>query len=216
MSHSIDLADRRRILAGLAGTGLVLSAGAGAAADLLAPTPRATEGPFYPDRIPLDDDADLLRVRGQAARAAGTPFDLAGRVLRRDGSAVAGARVEIWQCDANGVYLHSADSGRRPFDPAFQGFGRTSSRADGAWRFRTIVPVPYTGRTPHIHFKVIAPNGRAFVTQMYIDGHPRNDGDFLFRRLGSDAARKAASVGLAAATVDGTDGVSGVFKIVLT
>jgi protocatechuate 3,4-dioxygenase beta subunit len=217
MTHSKDLAARRRILAGLAATGGAFLIGRpAAAADILVPTPAATEGPFYPDRLPLDDDADLLHVDGNSARAAGTPFDLAGTVRRQDGSVVEGARLEIWQCDANGVYLHSGDSGRRPFDTAFQGFGRTSSGADGAWRFRTIVPVPYTGRTPHIHFKVIAPNGRAFVTQMYIEGHPQNDRDFLFRWLRSDAARRAASVRLSAGIVDGTDGVRGAFEIVLT
>lgn len=205
--------DRRSVIAAL-GAGGLLGAGMPAAAQRVV-TPRATEGPFYPDRLPLDDDNDLTVVSGAGGRAKGRLFDLSGRVLDRAGRPLPGARIEIWQCDANGVYLHSADSGRGGYDRNFQGFGRTAAADGGAYRFRTIVPVPYTGRTPHVHFRVVAPDGQELVTQMYISGHPRNERDFLFSRLDGPAARRAASVDLAPAPGQGPDAVSGVFDIVL-
>lgn len=155
----------------------------GAAAPALAaavPTPAQTRGPFYPVRYPLDSDNDLVRVKGSAAQALGQVTHLAGRVLDTSGRQLAGARVEIWQCDAKGVYHHPGDRGAR--DANFQGYGRVTSARDGGYRFRTIKPVPYPGRTPHIHFAVKAPGLRELVTQMYIDEHPLNERDWLYRR----------------------------------
>jgi protocatechuate 3,4-dioxygenase, beta subunit len=103
-------------------------------------------------------------------------------VLDTDGRPVRDARVEIWQCDAFGVYHHSRDR-RGPADPYFQGFGTTGVTAEGAWRFRTIEPVPYPGRTPHIHFQITGPGFEPLTTQMYIAGHPLNARDFLYQRL---------------------------------
>lgn len=203
---------RRNFLAGLSAATLMLP---GSSAAALLATPASTEGPFYPDRLPLDDDNDLTQVKGSDGRAAGRPFDLAGRVVSVSGAPVAGARVEIWQCDANGVYLHSSDSGRKTYDRNFQGFGRTLAAADGGYRFRTIVPVAYSGRTPHIHMKIVAPNRRELVTQMYIDGHARNANDFLFSRLGGASVQKAASVALRPSGNGEPSGVSGRFDIVL-
>jgi protocatechuate 3,4-dioxygenase beta subunit len=143
-------------------------------------TPAQTEGPFYPVRMPADADADLLRngalryTRGQPVWLDGTVQDLAGRPVR-------GAQVEIWQCDEQGHYAHPGDGDRQ--DPAFQGFGRVTVAADGSYRFRTIRPAPYTGRTPHIHVKVFAPSGRRLTTQMYIAGDPGNERDSLFRGI---------------------------------
>jgi protocatechuate 3,4-dioxygenase, beta subunit len=158
---------------------------AGAAA--LMPTPRQTTGPFYPLELPLDSDNDLVQIAGHAERAAGTVLHLGGRVLDPDGRAVRGVRLEIWQCDAFGVYHHPRDP-RGPADANFQGFGSTAVADDGAWRFRTIEPVPYPGRTPHIHFRILAPGVEPLVTQMYIAGHPLNTEDFLYRRLGERAS----------------------------
>lgn len=148
----------------------------------LAPTARQTLGPFYPDRIPIDHDNDLVRFEAGEGTAIGTVAHVSGRVLDLSGRPVAGAVVEIWQCDAGGVYHHVGDRPGR--DAGFQGFGRTTAGADGGYRFRTIQPVPYPGRTPHIHFRIVPPGGGELVTQLYRAGHPMNHGDFLYRRLG--------------------------------
>jgi protocatechuate 3,4-dioxygenase beta subunit len=104
-------------------------------------------------------------------------------VLDPDGRPVRGVRVEIWQCDAFGVYHHP----RGPADANFQGFGYTTSDDQGAYRFRTIEPVPYPGRTPHIHFKIAGPGFEPLITQMYLAGNPLNERDGLYRRLGEQA-----------------------------
>lgn len=162
-----------------------LAAVPAAAADLL-PTPRQTTGPFYPLTLPLDADNDLVEVAGRPERAAGTILHLGGRVLGPEGRPVRAARIEIWQCDALGVYHHPRDP-RGPADPNFQGFGATAVTEGGAYRFRTIEPVPYPGRTPHIHFRILGPGFEPLVTQMYVAGHPMNRQDGLYRRLGERA-----------------------------
>lgn len=178
-------------------------------------TPRGTEGPFYPDRLPLDTDNDLIKIGPEGNQAAGQVFHLMGRVVDKAGKPYRGFTLEIWQCDANGIYHHTADTGRGAADPYFQGFGTTVSAENGGYRFRTITPVSYPGRTPHIHFKVKAPNRREFTSQLYISGHPRNRDDFLYRRLGDAGAQNAASVALIPAPELDTDAVKGTFDIVL-
>ncbi len=148
------------------------------------PTPRMTEGPFYPRSFPKDVDADLTRMDGRASAAEGTPLDLTGRVLERSGKPRAGAKVEIWQCDARGQYHHVGEPGG---DPNFQGFGAVDTDAEGRYRFKTIKPVPYPGRTPHIHFAVLEAGKRRLVSQMFVEGEPGNARDGLYRYLGSDA-----------------------------
>jgi protocatechuate 3,4-dioxygenase, beta subunit len=150
-------------------------------------TPPQPAGPFYPLELPLDHDNDLVQVAGGAERAAGTVLHLAGRVQGPDGRPVRGARIEIWQCDALGIYHHPGDP-RGPADPNFQGFGSTRTDDEGAYRFRTIEPVPYPGRTPHIHFAIAGPGFERLSTQMYVAGHPLNERDFLYRRLGERAS----------------------------
>src|SRR5512133_77221 len=146
-------------------------------------TPAQTEGPFYPVSLPRDTDFDLLHngalsySRGEAAWVEGSVADLQGRP-------VAGAQVEIWQCDEAGHYHHPGDRGRA--DPAFQGFGRVTVGADGSYRFRTIRPAPYSGRTPHIHFKVKLATRELLTTQLYVAGDPHNESDGLWRRLAAD------------------------------
>ena len=158
------------------------------------PTPGQTEGPFYPRPAMrfADIDNDLVKIAGAVRRAGGEIVHLAGRVLDRQGRPVTGARVEIWQCDANGRYLHTGDRGGAPRDAAFQGFGHDITDAEGRYRFRTIRPVVYPGRTPHIHVKVLAGNA-TLTTQFYIDGHPGNAGDVIWRRL-SPAERQAVAM----------------------
>ena len=183
--------DRRRLLHGAGALAATAALPAGAA-ELIA-TPPQTEGPFYPLSLPLDADNDLVIVEGGPERAAGTILHLGGRVLDADGRPVRAARVEIWQCDAFGVYHHPGDRGG-PADAHFQGFGATTANDEGAWRFRTIEPVPYPGRTPHIHFKIAGPGFEPLTTQMYLADHPLNERDGLYRRLGEQA--RLVTVGL--------------------
>ena len=138
-----------------------------------------------------------------------------GRVLGVDGRPIPDATVEIWQCDAHGRYLHPGDTGSRPRDSAFQGFGRAVSGADGAYRFRTIRPVAYPGRTPHIHFAVTAPGRRELVTQMYVAGEPFNERDGLYRSIRDPRQRAAVTVRLEEANGVEPGALAGAFDIVL-
>ncbi|MBK4722052.1 hypothetical protein JJL56_24670 [Azospirillum sp. YIM DDC1] len=203
---------------------LVLSVGAlgttallpkpGMAASLV-PTPGQTEGPFYPVSFPDDADNDLVQVQGAAARALGTVAHIEGRVLDRGGRPIPGAVVEIWQCDAQGRYRHPRAPGHDRFDGGFQGYGRTAVDAGGVYRFRTIKPVPYPGRTPHIHYGVIVPGAGRFVTQMYVEGEPRNERDGLLASIRDPQARRSVIIPLRAMG-DGEPGaVRGTFDIVL-
>ena len=146
-------------------------------------TPSATEGPFYPPEIPADDDNDLVRIEDAVREAGGDILHLDGRVLDPAARPLAGVRIEIWQCDANGVYLHPRSRGGEIRDAAFQGFGHATSDAAGAFSFRTIVPVPYPGRTPHIHLKALMDGSEVLTTQLYRAGFAQNESDGLFRRM---------------------------------
>lgn len=146
----------------------------------LRPTPSQTEGPFYPVELPADQDHDLLR-NGDLRYRSGTAASVEGSLVDLDGKPVSGAQVEIWQCDEQGRYHHPRDRGQA--DPAFQGFGRVTVASDGQWRFRTIRPAPYAGRTPHIHLKVRLGSRELLTTQLYVEGDPGNPRDFLWLRL---------------------------------
>lgn len=209
---------RRRTLLGLGAT-LVL--GGAAAARRLLPTPAQTAGPFYPQQPPLDDDNDLTRVKGRGGIARGEVTDLTGRVVDPGGQPLRGARIEIWQCDANGRYHHPRDRGGVDIDADFQGFGHTYAGDDGSYLFRTIRPVPYPGRTPHIHMAVFPRGASPFVTQLYVQDEPRNADDFLFTRVPAERrhlvlAEFVPTAGGAAAfsarfdiVIAGTDGTPG-------
>src|SRR5437764_1131325 len=186
------------------------------AATALAPTPAQTEGPFYPLNYPTDSDNDLVHVAGHAEPAKGTMTRVAGHVLDRDGRPVPRARVEIWQCDANGRYhnIRDGDAGR-PRDENFQGFGQTVTDQAGGYRFLTIRPVAYTGRTPHIHFAVMAPGQRRFITQMYVAGEPQNERDPVLLGARNPAARARLIVPLRAAPEIGREALAAEFDIVL-
>ena len=175
---------RRRVLSWIGASALAPLAATPALAEDRAPTPRLTEGPFYPTSFPRDTDADLTRIEGRASAAKGTILDVSGRVLDRSGAPRAGARVEIWQCDAQGEYHHV---GGRDGDPDFQGFGAVLTDADGRYAFRTIRPVAYPGRTPHIHFNVLEGGKRRITSQMFVEGEPGNARDGLYRQLGREA-----------------------------
>ncbi len=149
-------------------------------------TPPLTEGPFYPDKLPLDTDNDLIIINGHLTPAVGEITHLSGRVLDAGGSPVNNVTVEIWQCDASQVYLNTRDSGPKTSqrDANFQGFGRFTTGSKGEYRFRTIKPVAYPGRpAPHIHFKIKRGDRELLTTQLMIRGYEGNARDGVFRGI---------------------------------
>jgi len=146
-------------------------------------TPWQGEGPFYPDRIPEDTDNDLVKNGHSTIEAGGKILNLMGSLLNRDSKPIKGMTAEIWQTDMNGVYLHTGSFGRKMRDNQFQGFGRSITDRNGHFFFRTIIPVEYPGRTPHIHLKHWNEREKDLTTQLYIQGHSLNKEDFLFKRM---------------------------------
>jgi len=185
---------RRKLIGTMA---LALSA-PGAFAEQLLLTPKQTEGPFYPDHLPLDTDNDLLVVNDGLTSAVGEITHLSGRLLDAKGDPIRNAVVEIWQVDGHGVYLHSGsdDGGKR--DRNFQGFGRFLTGATGEYYFRTVKPVAYPGRTPHIHFAVKMKGCEKWTTQCYVKGDPKNDKDGVLRGIGDIKVRESVIVDFAA------------------
>ncbi|MFM2399752.1 MAG: protocatechuate 3,4-dioxygenase subunit beta [Pseudomonadota bacterium] len=192
---SIDTGRRSLLLAG-AGALLLPCAYADTKPAALPATPAQTEGPFYPQAsffsTRSDVDSDLLTVPGAREASRGIPLALSGRILASDGRPLAGALVEIWQCDARGQYAYDMPTIYRA-ESGFQGFGRAITSASGAYAFRTIRPVPYAGRPPHIHFKVWSSADKArqelLTTQMYVRGEAYAN-DFVLRAVRNDAARE--------------------------
>jgi protocatechuate 3,4-dioxygenase beta subunit len=161
-----------------------LSAMPGYLAADLAKTPRTTEGPFYPDKLPLDTDNDLLIITDSIDSAVGTISHVTGRVLGVDGAPLRNCLVEIWQCDNQGAYLHSGTSNAEKRDRHFQGYGRFLTDTEGRYYFRTIKPVPYPGRTPHIHFAVSRGRERLLTTQLFVKDDPGNARDGIYQAMG--------------------------------
>lgn len=153
------------------------------AAAKLAKTASASDGPYYPSPAMRhrDSDNDLVKIESSVREAGGDILSLSGTVTDTAGAPLAGLRVEIWQCDVNGRYLHTADSNGVQ-DRDFQGFGHTFTNQSGHYEFRTIRPVSYPGRAPHIHVKVFG-DEKVLTTQFYLKGHPENARDSLYRRL---------------------------------
>ena len=184
--------NRRHFLVQAATWGVAAFATPGVFAEQLARTPRQTEGPFYPDEMPLDVDNDLVVINDAITPAVGAITHLTGRVLDVNGNPVKKATVEIWQVDSNGIYIHTEAPRRARRDANFQGFGRFETGSTGAYRFRTIKPVPYGGaRTAHIHFAIDKNGHRLLTTQLYVKDNPDNERDFIFRS--SRAARDRLS-----------------------
>jgi protocatechuate 3,4-dioxygenase beta subunit len=127
-------------------------------------TAAQTEGPFFKPRSPLRSD---LR-----AELNGAPVVLIGLVLTRTCKPIANALVDLWHADADGDYDNRG----------FRGRGHQFTDALGRYRFVTIKPARYTGRTPHYHVRVQAPNGPLLTTQLYFPSEPGNRRDPLYRR----------------------------------
>jgi protocatechuate 3,4-dioxygenase, beta subunit len=193
MSEQILLPGRRLFLGTL---GVSLFTTRGLFAEELTRTPAQTEGPFYPNKLPLDTDNDLLIINDHITPAVGEVTHLTGKVLDANGKPVRNALVEIWQCDAKGVYLHTGDSDKKKEqqDKNFQGFGRFLTGSSGEYYFRTIKPVPYPGRTPHIHFKIKQSGKELLTTQCYIKGFPGNLKDGIYKSVKDEKAIAALNV----------------------
>ena len=184
--------NRRRLLQSLA----LATAGfwaRGAFAEALTLTPRQTEGPYFPDHLPLDQDNDLIHVTDHLTPAVGTITNLSGRVLDSSGQPIKGALVELWQADDHGTYIHSRGAQKAERDPNFQGYGKFESASDGGYRFRTIKPGLYTGRTRHYHFGITLPGRRRFTTQLYLAGEPQNARDMVLSGI-RDEVQKASVI----------------------
>lgn len=189
---------RRREFLSRTAMGLAFLTAPGVFAEELLRTPKQTEGPFYPDHLPLDTDNDLLVINDGITPAVGEVTYLSGRILGPDGAPIRGALVEIWQCDASGVYIHSKSGGTtEKKDKNFQGFGRFLTGASGEYLFRTIKPVPYTGRTPHIHLAVKMKGREKWTTQCYIKGESTNERDGIWRGVRDEKLRESITVDFA-------------------
>jgi len=205
---------RRRFLRHLAATSLFFLT-PGAFADRLSRTASQAEGPFYPDHLPLDTDNDLLVVNDAITPAVGAITWLSGRVLDTRGNPIRNATVEIWQCDNHGVYLHTGSAQKERQDRNFQGFGRFVTGSSGEYLFRTIKPVPYPGRTPHIHYAVKTRGREKFTTQCYVRGEPQNETDGIWKGLQDPRQRAAITVPFAPLRGSKTGELGARFDVVL-
>ncbi len=159
-------------------------------AEALTLTPWQTEGPYYPDHLPLDQDNDLVRVKDDSQPAAGMITNFGGRLLNADGQPLQAASIELWQADDAGCYVHSRGVQRgKERDAHFQGFGKITTNAKGEYRFRTIKPGLYTGRTRHFHIAVVQNGKRVLTTQLYLAGEPQNERDGVLKGIGHEAQR---------------------------
>jgi protocatechuate 3,4-dioxygenase, beta subunit len=184
----------RRNFVRTVGLGVLMFGVPGAFAEELIRTPRQTEGPFYPDKLPLDTDNDLIVVNDAATPALGEITYLSGRILDAHGDPIRNATIEIWQVDHSGIYLHSHGGDRAKQDKGFQGFGRFITGSTGEYLFRTIKPVAYPGRTPHIHFAVKLKGREKFTTQCYVQGEPQNERDGVLNGIRDSKARESVIV----------------------
>ncbi len=179
------ISTRRQFIRGAAFSAATLSA-PGAFAQALA-TATTTDGPYYPDRLPLDTDNDLLILNDGLTPAIGEITHFTGRLAAENGAPVRNAFIEIWQSDVNGSYIHTQGRNEGKLDANFQGYGRFLTDAEGRYYFRTIKPTPYTlqgqFRAPHIHVAVSKAGRRIMATQALVKGHEANERDLITRRF---------------------------------
>jgi protocatechuate 3,4-dioxygenase, beta subunit len=193
MSSSLWSPRRREFLGWLA-AGSAYFTTPGLFAEELVRTAPQTEGPFYPDKLPLDTDNDLLILNDSITPAVGAVTHLTGRVVDLKGAPIRNAVVEIWQVDNHGAYLHTQSGNREKRDANFQGFGRFLTGSTGEYYFRTIKPVPYPGRTPHIHVQVRKGSAKLLTTQCYVKHEPLNEKDGVLRAVKDEQARQSLIV----------------------
>lgn len=164
----------------------------------LEPTPALTEGPFFPyDDMPTDQDNDLIVIGASTTPALGAAVHLAGRVLRPDGEPVRGATVHLWQTDSTGAYIHRGSAGHAGRDKNFQGYGAFETDKDGRYKFRTIRPVRYPGRTPHVHLAVDRKGQERFTTQVIDSSDPQTPRDSVLNSIRDPEKRKLVLRGFA-------------------
>jgi protocatechuate 3,4-dioxygenase beta subunit len=193
MNPSFFIHSRRRFIQGMT-VGAAAFSTPGVFAEELTRTPRQTEGPFYPNKLPLDTDNDLLILNDSITPAVGQVAYLSGRVFSESGEPLRGATVEIWEADSNGVYIHTGSPRQENIDKHFQGFGRFLTGSKGEYFFRTIKPKRYGGRAPHIHFAVKVKGKRMLTTQCYIKGDPQNLRDGPLNSIRDAKARESLIV----------------------
>ena len=186
------LPSRRLVLGSALGSGLYFSV-PGLFAEDLTRTPKMTEGPFYPTKLPLDTDNDLLIINDGITPGLGEITHLTGKVVDLAGKPVNNACVEIWQCDDRGAYLHQGSDNGEKRDKNFQGFGRFVTSSTGEFYFRTIKPVAYPGRTPHIHVKVKRGGKELLCTQLFVAEHPGNARDGIYRAVRDEKAKASVT-----------------------
>lgn len=193
MDYPIPGRHRRAFLSTLA-FGAAAFTTRGLFAEELTRTPAQTEGPFYPNKLPLDTDNDLLIINDTITPAVGEITHLGGRILDASGNPIRNALVEIWQCDNNGAYLHTGTGNADKRDTHFQGYGRFLTGSAGEYYFRTIKPVSYPGRTPHIHFKIRKNRSELLTTQCYIKGEAKNERDGIYRGIRDPKSQESVLV----------------------
>jgi protocatechuate 3,4-dioxygenase beta subunit len=213
-SMSMPSHSRRQFIERL-GTASALFAVPGAFAEALTRTPSQTEGPFYPDHLPLDTDNDLIVINEALKPAVGQITWVSGKILDANGDPIRNATVEIWQCDSRGAYIHSGSDNAGKRDGNFQGFGRFITGSTGEYLFRTIKPVAYPGRTPHIHYAVKMKGREKFTTQCYIQGEPRNERDGVLGAIRDSKARESVIVPFTPVKGSKTGELAAKFNIVL-
>lgn len=177
---------RRKLLVGTSAFGLACMTTPGLFADELTSTPTTNEGPYYPTKLPLDTDNDLLIINDEITPAVGQITHLTGRLLDVSGNPLRNATIEIWQCDKDGTYLKEHTRDQRAFDTNFQGYGRFLTGSNGEYYFRTIKPVPYRGRpAPHIHARIWKGDKKLLTTECFIKGFETNERDGQFKQIRS-------------------------------
>jgi protocatechuate 3,4-dioxygenase, beta subunit len=190
------ISTRRRLLQGLYIGAAALGA-RGVFAQALE-TAVTGDGPYYPDRLPLDTDNDLLVINNGLTRAVGEIAHFTGRLFSESGSPVRNAFIEIWQSDVNGSYIHTQGRNDGKIDANFQGYGRFLTDSEGRYYFRTIKPVPYTlqgqFRAPHIHVAVSKAGRRIMATQALVKGHEANARDGITGRIRDPAVLETLMV----------------------
>lgn len=215
---------RRLFLRAASGSGLLglVAARTGWGHDRVS-TPSQTKGPFYPipeiEKQPFFD-FDLTRKDNNSPVADGEIIAIGGKVVSHSERPLSKTIVEVWQACKTGRYNHPKDSNDRPMDPNFQYWGRLITGDDGAFRFKTIIPGKYPGRTPHIHFRIVSPDHPELITQLYFgqfEEWNRKDGIYMSLNV---AQRDAVTAHLEKKPVDpktkeGEQILTGDFTIVL-